>query len=100
MALFNRRGKNNPPPAPAPPPAPKTCVCGATVPASAFPDHLDTHIVPVTTAAGHAGRSFNCPICGPSDMAYGQPGEHPISLRNMSQAFFRQHCKEAHGVDL
>ncbi len=33
-------------------------------------------------------------------MAYGQPGEHPISLRNMSQAFLRQHCKEAHGVDL
>ena len=90
-------------PAPAPvrePPPPKTCVCGVTVPASSVPGHLDTHIIEVTTAAGHPGRSFDCPLCGPSDLVYGQPGEHPISLRNMSQAMFSMHCEEVHGVNI
>lgn len=88
-------------PAPAPvreTPAAKTCVCGASVPAGGMPDHLDTHIIEVTTPAGHPGRSFHCPLCGPSDLVYGNPGEHPISLRNMSHALFSVHCEEAHGV--
>ena len=99
MALFKRRVQEGPAPTPRRE-EPKNCVCGVTLAPSAFPDHLDTHIVAVTTAEGHPGRSFDCPLCGPSDSAYGQPGEHPISLRNMSHAFFRKHCREAHGIDL
>lgn len=101
MGFFKGRERSQPPPTPfREPTASKRCLCGATIPASDLPDHLDTHIFAVTTAAGHPGRSFDCPLCGPSDLAYGQAGEHPISLRNMSRAFFRKHCREAHGTDL
>lgn len=83
-----------------PAPSTRSCVCGATVPTSDFADHLDTHIVVVTLVGGHPGRSYECPLCGPTDEAYGNPGEHPISLRNMSHALFRRHCEQAHGVKL
>jgi len=101
VGFFKRRQPD--PIAPTPvsrPPAVKTCVCGATLAASEMPAHLDTHIIPVTMAGGHPGRSFDCPLCGPSDTGYGQPGEHPISLTTMSHAFFRKHCKDAHGVEI
>lgn len=100
MGLFNRdreRGSTSPA---IEAPAPKQCLCGANVPAAGFPDHLDTHIREVIAPGGHPGRSFDCPKCGPSDLVYGQPGEHPISLRNMSHALFRQHCTEAHGLSI
>ena len=101
MGFFKRRQPDQVAPTPiTEPPAPKTCVCGATLPESDLPAHLDTHIIAVTTAAGHPGRAFDCPLCGPSDSAYGQPGEHPISLTNMSRFIFQKHCRDAHGVEL
>ena len=101
MGFFKRRQSEHVAPMPlGPPPTPKTCVCGVTLSADKFPGHVDTHIVAVTTSAGHPGVSFDCPLCGPSDSAYGQPGEHPNSLEVMSRAFFRKHCRDAHGVNL
>jgi len=103
MGFFKRQQASQPAPAPAPirePPAAKTCVCGATMPASAVDAHLDTHILAVTTTAGHPGRAFDCPLCGISDSAWGSPGEHPISLTNMSRFIFQKHCKEVHGADI
>lgn len=70
------------------------------MPASEVDAHIDAHILAVTTAAGHPGRAFDCPLCGPSDSAYGNPGEHPISLTNMSRHIFKRHCRDAHGVQL
>lgn len=95
MALFKKKQ-----PAPAPAVVAKTCVCGVTMEASALADHLDEHIVEVVMPGGHMGRSYVCPLCGPSDEVYGQPGEHPISLRNMSRALFERHCRDVHGVDV
>ena len=105
MGFFTRRQTRQPAPnqepsPPREPPPPKTCVCGATMPESAVDNHVDKHILAVTTAAGHPGRAFDCPLCGPSDSVWGNPGEHPISLTNMSRFIFREHCREAHGVDL
>lgn len=91
MALFKKKE----PPVVVPPP-PVTCICGTTVAASQLSDHLDSHIVAVTMPGGYQGRSYDCPICGLADEAYGQPGEHPISLRNISQTLFRRHCSEVH----
>lgn len=101
MGLFKRRQQAPPVSTPAsPPPAPTTCICGETVPAGQLEAHIDTHITFVTMPAGHPGRSFDCPRCGPSDVAYGNPGEHEISLRNISRFMFCEHCKEAHDIDI
>jgi hypothetical protein len=100
MGFFKRRQPFQVAPMPISEPlAPTTCVCGATIQGD-LNAHIDTHIFTMATAAGHPARAFDCPLCGPSDSAWGSPGEHPISLTNMSRFIFREHCKEAHGVDL
>lgn len=96
VALFKKKQ----PVQPAAPPPPKSCICGVSVPANDFSAHLDVHICEVLTPGGYPGRSHICPVCGPSEEVYGQPGEHPISLRNMSHALFERHCREFHGVGL
>jgi hypothetical protein len=103
MAIFKRK------PAGAPGPVgrgnstlqeaePEPCVCGEPVHLGGPRDrHWDTHLVQVRSTAGNPALAFDCPLCGPSEMAWGDPGELEISRRNRAVGGFLRHCDEAHG---
>lgn len=77
---------------------PKECICGTS--AGDMDAHIDSHITKITMPGGWPGRSYDCPVCGPSDEAWGNPDEADMSLTNMSRHLFKRHCKQVHGINL
>jgi len=59
--------------------------------------HWETHLIPVTDNNGQLAFAFECPRCGPSDLAWG--GGRPEEVaRSTAAAGVAVHVMERHGI--